>query len=284
MIRSWRLGEAGSLPVGLRVARPVARRARPSPGRHQDDDSRPAHGSRWTAGGALAWHCALLVDSAGAGGRRRTVACRVIRLADVDDRHAIDEGEGFADAAAFRVAHERSWNSDLDVLRERLGDSSFAVTDDTAIMAERFRVEMIVAADGRPLEPRVSPADPADRAALDAFLADHNADVVARLGELVDARRHPALVAMAGESVAGVLTWILRGASMEVLTLHAAHQRDGVGTALISAARRVAEAAGVARLWLIRPTTTSMRSASTSAAGFRLARIHPGAVDRSARR
>src|SRR3954468_9103423 len=35
-----------------------------------------------------------------------TVSIRVLRLADVDDRHAIDEGEGYEDAAAFRVSHE----------------------------------------------------------------------------------------------------------------------------------------------------------------------------------
>jgi uncharacterized protein YhfF len=51
-----------------------------------------------------------------------TVACRVARLADVDDRHAIDEGEGYANAAEFRVAHERFWNSYLDELRARLAD------------------------------------------------------------------------------------------------------------------------------------------------------------------
>jgi uncharacterized protein YhfF len=40
-----------------------------------------------------------------------TVECPIKRLADVDDRHAIDEGEGYANAAEFRVAHERFWNS-----------------------------------------------------------------------------------------------------------------------------------------------------------------------------
>ncbi len=69
-----------------------------------------------------------------------TVSCRVIRLADVDDRHAIDEGEGYSDAAAFRVAHERYWNRDLDTLRDRLGDPGFRLTDDTLIVAERFRI------------------------------------------------------------------------------------------------------------------------------------------------
>lgn len=69
-----------------------------------------------------------------------TTSCRVLRLADVDDAHAIDEGEGYADAAAFRVAHERYWNGYLDRLRERLGDPTFSLTDDTLIAAERFRI------------------------------------------------------------------------------------------------------------------------------------------------
>jgi uncharacterized protein YhfF len=69
-----------------------------------------------------------------------TLTCRVVRLADVDDRHALDEGEGYADARAFRIAHERYWNGYLDTLRERLGDPGLALTDDTLIVAERFRI------------------------------------------------------------------------------------------------------------------------------------------------
>jgi uncharacterized protein YhfF len=69
-----------------------------------------------------------------------TVECRVARLADVDDRHAIDEGEGYANAAEFRVAHERFWNGYIDDLRERLGDPTFRLDDDTLIVLQRFRV------------------------------------------------------------------------------------------------------------------------------------------------
>lgn len=78
-----------------------------------------------------------------------TVSCRVVRLADVDDRHAIDEGEGYANAAEFRVSHERFWSSYLDDLRRRLGDPSFAITDDTLIVAERFRVAEVLGAVDR---------------------------------------------------------------------------------------------------------------------------------------
>jgi uncharacterized protein YhfF len=69
-----------------------------------------------------------------------TVDCRVMRLADVDDRHAIDEGEGYANAAEFRVAHERFWNGYINELRARLGDPNFRLDDDTLVVLQRFRI------------------------------------------------------------------------------------------------------------------------------------------------
>ena len=69
-----------------------------------------------------------------------TVDCRVARLADVDDRHAIDEGEGYANAHEFRVAHERFWNGYLDDLRTTIGDPDFVLDDDTLVVLQRFRV------------------------------------------------------------------------------------------------------------------------------------------------
>jgi uncharacterized protein YhfF len=84
---------------------------------------------------------ALLLDSAERPvALIETISTRVERLADVDDGHAIDEGEGYANAAEFREAHERYWNSYLDDVRSRLGDPSFAITDDTLVVLERFRV------------------------------------------------------------------------------------------------------------------------------------------------
>jgi uncharacterized protein YhfF len=68
-----------------------------------------------------------------------TVTCRVVRLADIDDRHAIDEGEGYADAAAFRVSHERFWNDYIDDLRHSIGPD-FAIDDHTLVVLQRFKV------------------------------------------------------------------------------------------------------------------------------------------------
>jgi uncharacterized protein YhfF len=69
-----------------------------------------------------------------------TIGCRVVRLADVDDQHAIDEGEGYANAHEFRVSHERFWNGYIDDLRARLGDPGFELGDDTLVVLQRFRV------------------------------------------------------------------------------------------------------------------------------------------------
>ena len=116
------------------------------------------------------------------------VRSTVIRLADMTDEDAIDEGEGYADAAAFRRSHEDYWDRSIDEVRAGIGDPTFTITDDTPIVVERFRIAAIVGDDGSPIEPIVRPAYPPDRPAVDAFLAEHDADVVARRGELVDAR------------------------------------------------------------------------------------------------
>ena len=64
----------------------------------------------------------------------------MVRLADVDDQHAIDEGEGYASATEFRISHEGYWNGYLEKLRQQLGDPHFALTDDTLVVLERFRI------------------------------------------------------------------------------------------------------------------------------------------------
>jgi uncharacterized protein YhfF/GNAT superfamily N-acetyltransferase len=98
-----------------------------------------------------------------------TVDCRVVRLADVDDRFAIDEGEGYANAAEFRVAHKRFWNGYLGDLRARLGDPAFVITDDTLVTAERFRIVMRL--DVRPGPVAVRPVGPAEVPPLAGVLA-----------------------------------------------------------------------------------------------------------------
>lgn len=63
---------------------------------------------------------------------------RVVRLADVDLQHAIDEGEGFESVAQWRAGHEEFWHS--PEVRAELGDPTFTVDDHTLVVATRFRL------------------------------------------------------------------------------------------------------------------------------------------------
>ena len=56
-----------------------------------------------------------------------TTEVRVLPAGEVDLQFARDEGEGFESVADWRAAHERFW-------------SEQAITDETPIVAERFRL------------------------------------------------------------------------------------------------------------------------------------------------
>ncbi|KQU61250.1 RNA-binding protein [Rhodococcus sp. Leaf278] len=78
-----------------------------------------------------------VVDSAGVVvGVTETTGVDIVALKDVSLRHALDEGEGYADVAQWRAGHERFWQS--AEVRAELGDPNFTVNDDTQVVLERF--------------------------------------------------------------------------------------------------------------------------------------------------
>src|SRR5215475_139983 len=66
---------------------------------------------------------------------------RVVRLADIDLQHVLDEGEGDESVAQWRAGHESFWQS--SEVRAELGDPGFTVNDDTLVLAQRFRLVQI---------------------------------------------------------------------------------------------------------------------------------------------
>jgi uncharacterized protein YhfF len=56
-----------------------------------------------------------------------TTEVRIVRAGEIDLRFARDEGEAFETVGEWREAHERFW-------------SEHTITDDTLIVAERFRL------------------------------------------------------------------------------------------------------------------------------------------------
>jgi len=62
-------------------------------------------------------------------------AIRVLPLAQVDERHALDEGEGFTTVDDWRRAHEDYWHS--PEYRAAIGQPTFTVDDATLVVAQR---------------------------------------------------------------------------------------------------------------------------------------------------
>ena len=67
-----------------------------------------------------------------------TTEVRIVPLAEIDLAHAVDEGEGYTTVAQWRAGHEGFWHG-ADY-RGWLGDPDFVVTDETLVLAERFRL------------------------------------------------------------------------------------------------------------------------------------------------
>jgi uncharacterized protein YhfF len=67
-----------------------------------------------------------------------TTEVRVVPLAEVDLKHAIDEGEGDRSVASWRANHESFWHS--AEMREALDDPGFTVDDATLTVLQRFRL------------------------------------------------------------------------------------------------------------------------------------------------
>lgn len=99
----------------------------------------------------------------------------------------------------------------------------------------------------------------------------------ARLGELVDALALPGLVAEADGERAGLVTYAASGdGSVEIVSIEATPRGAGVGTRLLEAVQR---ATGARRLWLVTTNDNLDALRFYQRRGFRLAALHPGAVD-----
>jgi uncharacterized protein YhfF len=69
-----------------------------------------------------------------------TTAVRLATIGTVDDAFARAEGEGYADASAWRTSHERYWNGYLAEYRRDLRDPAFVLTSSTPVVCEWFRL------------------------------------------------------------------------------------------------------------------------------------------------
>jgi ribosomal protein S18 acetylase RimI-like enzyme len=130
----------------------------------------------------------------------------------------------------------------------------------------------------------VRPLAASDRTWAARFLIEEaGSTAVVSRGILHQADALPGLVALNDGRPCGLLTYRKDGTDMEVVTLHANPLRQGVGTALLAAARAIARGAGCRRLWLITTNDNDPAIAFYRKRGLKLVAIHKDAMTISRR-
>jgi ribosomal protein S18 acetylase RimI-like enzyme len=136
--------------------------------------------------------------------------------------------------------------------------------------------------------PTLIPLSAADPDWTEALLAGELAGrMQARLGALVDATAGDGLVALEGGAApVGLVTWMIEGpgsspgeAEIRVLVVDVLFRGRGVGSALLAAAEAALARSGVVRAWLVTTNDNLAALRFYQRRGWRLAALHPGAVD-----
>ena len=126
----------------------------------------------------------------------------------------------------------------------------------------------------------VRPLADDDRPALRALLeAEWGLPVVSISGVHDDPSGLPGFVADDGAGPAGFVTIRIDGADCEVLTLNAVAEGQGIGRALMDAARAAATEAGCTRLWLMTTNDNVRAIAFYQRWGMDLVALHRNFAD-----
>lgn len=141
-------------------------------------------------------------------------------------------------------------------------------------MAER-------AADGA-LPVTVRAAGPDDVPAVVRVLSDSwGSPVILSRGARHDASAAPAFVAERAGRLVGLATYVLAGREVELLSLDALEQGQGIGSALLEAVAAAASSRGASRLVLVTTNDNLGALRFYQRRGFRLTALHAGAADRA---
>jgi GNAT superfamily N-acetyltransferase len=107
--------------------------------------------------------------------------------------------------------------------------------------------------------------------------------VVVSRGRVHRLSEFPVLIAWDGGERVGAATYRIDGDEAELVSLDAVVAGMGVGAALMAAVEREAREAGARRLWLITTNDNVDALRFYQRRGFRLVRLHVGAVDAARR-
>lgn len=128
-------------------------------------------------------------------------------------------------------------------------------------------------------EPQASERGWVERRLAEAW----GSSMIVTRGQAHDASRLPALVAFAGDEIAGLATYRLADGECELVTLDALRRGQGIGSALLGGVAEEAGRRGCRRLWLVTTNDNVDALRFYQRRGMRLAAVHRGAVDEARR-
>ncbi len=124
--------------------------------------------------------------------------------------------------------------------------------------------------------------DEGDRAWVARFVAEQwGAETVVVHDTVYYPAALPGFIGWGGGERVGLVTYHLDGATCEIVTLDSLRPGSGIGTALIEAVWRVAQAHGCRRLWLVTTNDNLEALRFYQKRGFLLVAVHRNALERS---
>jgi len=128
----------------------------------------------------------------------------------------------------------------------------------------------------------IRPLQDRDRAWAKAIVSKNfgSSRVISR-GVLHETDLLPGLVAEDETTPIGLLQYRIEKGQCEVVILISVRRREGVGTALLWALRRIAETSKCRRIWLITTNNNRIGKAFYQAVGLRQCAVYPDAIAKS---
>lgn len=117
---------------------------------------------------------------------------------------------------------------------------------------------------------------------LAGWLAEHwGEDRIVVHGEAFSSGDLDGLVAERDGLIGGMLTYVVRDHTMEIVSLDASRRREGIGSSLVKRALQLAKRRGLERVVVTTTNDNLTALGFWQALGFRLCALRPGAVDAS---
>jgi GNAT superfamily N-acetyltransferase len=108
-------------------------------------------------------------------------------------------------------------------------------------------------------------------------------NIIVSRGIIYTAHALPGFLAVEEGERVGLITYHIKGAECEIISLDSTQPGKGIGTALISVVRQEAQRAGCRRLWLITTNDNINALRFYQRRGFVLVAVHKNAIELSRR-